>query len=185
MAENEVLDVGNRRYFKRWRAALADANCSALATAELLSQDFEQVLRSKLQRKPFYLVLRACGSSREALTEVIQSFKGRELSKVIEQAYVLTRSKDARVVGEKMASLLIDRLIDRACNRSLKELGAGPRQTAIERAVEAKMLAFKPEITSLLSAALHNEPIRGPRRQARQRESIKTLLATSLMSTAS
>ena len=84
MAENEVLDVGNRRYFKRWRAALADANCSALATAELLSQDFEQVLRSELQRKPFYLVLRACGSSRVCANSRADSMINRSSSESID-----------------------------------------------------------------------------------------------------
>src|SRR5688572_9614720 len=101
MAENEILDVGGRHYYKRWRAALTDSKCDSPEVAELLFQDSLQVLRAKLRGKPFYLVLGACGSSREALTAVIQSFKGGELAKIIAQASALARSKDPVLVGER------------------------------------------------------------------------------------
>ena len=184
MAENEVLDVGNRRHFKRWRAALGDPGLTPAAVAESLYQDFSEVLRNKLRGKPLYLVLKACASDREALRDVVANFKGRELAKVVEQAHRITRSNDTAVVAEKMTELLINRLLGCASRYALRSecSAGGGRQAEIERAASTKLIACKPEITALLTAALRAEPIPRIRRMPKVRPSVESVLSTSLRS---
>lgn len=177
MAENEVLDIGNPRHFRRWRKALTDTDLGASEVAECLFEDFSEVLRNKLRGKPLYLVLKACGSDRAALRDVVANFKNREMAKVVEQAHIITCSHDPLVVAEKMTELLIQKLAGRACRDALK---SGRIADALERAVSAKLCACRPEIVALLAASLLDKPIPRLRRIAKARPSVQVLLSTSL-----
>lgn len=162
MAENEILDVGNPRHYRRWRKALADANLSPTEVAECLSEDFQLVLRKKLWGKPLYLILKACGQDRKALLEAVADCKDRAMAKLVEQAHKITRSSDPLVVAGKIADLLIDSLVGRANRYAFKHdhTADSVRHSMLEQTASSSLKACKSEVINQLAASLRNEPIR-------------------------
>lgn len=183
MAENEILDVGSPRRYRRWRQALADAGVNPSETADCLSGEFQNILRNKLRRNPLYVVLNACKSDRTALKEVVATFKDRPLAKLVEQACAITRSTDPPVVAQKMTDLLVDRLLDRATCYSLKQNGSGysTRFAALERATAEKLEACKAHVVSWLTASLNDQPIPRVPRISKEKPSAESLLSKSLL----
>lgn len=183
MAENEILDVGSPRRYRRWRQALADAGVNPSETADCLSGEFQTILRNKLRRNPLYVVLKACKSDRTALKEVVATFKDRALARLVEQACAITRSADPPVVARKMADLLVDRLADRATCHFLKQNGRtdGGRFAALERATAERLEACKPQVVSWLTASLNEQPIPRVPKVFRDRPSAESLLSKSLL----
>ena len=114
MAENEVLDVGNRRRYRRWREALATLNFSALEVAEPFVTEFLIRLGNNLRRKPLIAVLKACGSDRQALQDAVANLKYRAMAKCVERANRITQSTNPLIDGQKSAELLIDGQVDKA-----------------------------------------------------------------------
>lgn len=182
MAENEVLDVGNRRRYRRWRQALADANVSPAGVADCLSEEFLSILRSRLRRKPLYLIFKACGRDRNVLQEAVTTFKDRDMAKLVEKAYAITRSSTPLVVADKIAELLVDGLVGRANRYAFKHdhNTDGGRHAAVEHAAFARLEACKPQIVSLLAASLRGEPIRRVRSAPKARISAQALNSLSL-----
>lgn len=183
MAENEILDVGSPRRYRRWRQALADAGVNPSETADCLSGEFQSILRNKLRRNPLYVVLKACKADRTALKEVVATFKDRALAKLVEQACGITRSTDPPVVARKMADLLVDRLLDRATCYSLKQNsnGDGARFAALERATAEKLEGCKAQVVSWLTASLSDQRIPRAPRTSREKPSAESLLSKSLL----
>ena len=182
MAENEVLDVGNRRHYRHWRAALADPKLSATEVAECLSQDLILRLRSALRGQPLYLILKACGQDRETLQAAIASCKDRTLAKFVENAYAITKSNDVYVIAKKNADLIVDGVVDRS---SLYAGRHGHHANSVshellERESSARLEVCKPEIVSLLLASLNGRPIARARIATKQRHTGKSLVETSL-----
>ena len=171
MAENEVLDVGSRRQYRRWRKALADPNLTPSEVAEILGEDFSVALRSKLRRGPLYLVLKACGTNREALQKAVEKLKDRAMAKLVEQAFTMTASRDPVVVATQMANLLVDGLLDRANCYALKHdhNADAARYAALEAEASIRLEAAKPQIISALVTSLRNEPVKGVRRASKPR----------------
>ena len=182
MAENEVLDVGNRRHYRRWRAALADTKLSATEVAECLSQVLILRLRSALRGPPLLLILKACDQDRETLQAAIASCKDRTLAKFVENAYAITKSNDVYAIAKKIADLIVDGVIDRS------SLYAGRHDhhansvshEALERESSARLEACKPEIVSLLLASLNGRPIKRARTTPKVRHTAKSMVETSL-----
>ncbi|MEX0735162.1 MAG: hypothetical protein WD051_11105 [Steroidobacteraceae bacterium] len=183
MAENEILDVGSPRRYRRWRQALADAGVSPSETADCLSAEFQTILRNKLRRNPLYVVLKACKADRAALREVVATFKDRALAKLVEQACAITRSTDPPVVARKMADLLVDRLLDRATCYSLKQNGhtESARFAPLQRATGEKLEACKAQVVTWLTASLNDQPIARTPRVVREKPSAESLLSKSLL----
>lgn len=182
MAENEILDVGNRRSYKRWRQALADANVSPASVADCLSEEFLPILQRRLRRGPLYLVLKACGQDRKVLQEAINGFKERYMAKLVEKAYAITRSDIPLVVADKIAELLVDDVVDRANKYAFKHdhNANHDRHAALEHATYARLKACKPQILGVLAASLRGEPIRRVRGAPRARVSAQALNSLSL-----
>jgi len=181
MAENEILDVGSPRRYRRWRQALADAGVNPSETADCLSAEFQTILRNKLRRNPLYVVLNACKSDRTALKEVVATFKDGALAKLVEQSCAITRSTDPPIVARKMADLLVDRLLDRATCYSLKQNGDRARFAALERATAEKLEACKPQVVSWLAASLNDQRIPRVPRISREKQSAESMLSKSLL----
>lgn len=183
MAENEILDVGSPRRYRRWRQALADAGVNPSETADCLSGEFQTILRNKLRRNPLYAVLKASRSDRAALKEVVATFKDRALAKLVEQACAISRSTDPPVVAQKMTDLLVDRLLDRATCYSLKKNGGSDSAgfAALERATAEKLEACKPQVVRWLTASLNDQPIPRAPRVPRDKPSAESLLSKSLL----
>jgi len=177
MAENEVLDVGNHRRYRRWRQALADASVAGCLTEEFLT-----ILRNRLRRKPLYLVLKACEQDRKVLQEAIVNFKDRHMAKLVEKACAITRSKIPLIVASKIAELLVDGLVDQANRYAFKHDHDtnGGRHSALEQVTSARLEACKPEIVGLLAASLRGEPIRRVRGAPQANVSAQALNSLSL-----
>lgn len=185
MAENEVLDAGNRRHYRRWREALADSSLGPLEIAEPMVQEFLLLLRNNLRRKPLYVVLKACGSDRDALKEAVASFKDRVMAKWVESAFRITKSTNPSIVGQKIAELLIDTLVDRANRYTSRHANVdGKTHAAREHAASARLEACKPEIVSLLAACLGGEPIRRQHRVSGVAPSAASINSMSLLRSA-
>lgn len=187
MAENEILDVGNLRHYRRWHKALADPNLSPAEVAECLSEDFLAVFRKKLRGKPLYLILKASAHDRKTLLEAIVNSTERAMAKFVEQACTITRSSDPLVVAHKIAELMIDGAMDRANRFAFQHAHNADsiRHAALERAASARLEACKVEIVGLLTASLRNEPIRRMPRVAKARPTAEVLVSTSLLRPAS
>lgn len=183
MAENEILDVGNPRHYKRWRKALADPNLSPSEVAERLSEDFKLVVRKKLRGKPLNLVLKACGQGGKVSAEALANCKDRAMAKYVEQACAITRSSDPVVVARKTFELMIDGVMGRANRHAFKHdhTADGVRHAALENAASARLEACKSEIVSLLVASLRNEPIRRMPTVRKVRPSAEFSVNTSLI----
>src|SRR3990172_445948 len=185
MAENEVLDVGNRRHYRWWRESLADPNLSPSEVSEPMVEEFLLRLRNNLRRKPLYVVLKACGSDRQALQEAVANFKDRVMAKWVEGAYRITRSTNPLIVGHKIAELLIDTLVDRASRYASRQGNVDrDRHTVLDHAASARLEACKPEIVRLLAASLRGEPIRRPRRPPKEQPSAASITSISLLRSA-
>jgi hypothetical protein len=184
MAENEILDVGNRSNYRRWRAAFADPDLAPSDVANCLRDEFLLLVRRKLRGASLYVVLKACGESREALREAIGQFKDAALARCVADAHALIRSNDPNAIARQVAALLVDKLLDRSSLYALEhEHGRDQvRHEVLERETVMRLEACKPEIVNLLSASLRGERVVQPRAVARARVSAETLLDTSLLS---
>ena len=182
MAENEVLDVGNHRRYRRWRQALADASVEPASVAGCLTEEFLTILRNRLRRKPLYLVFKACEQDRNVLQEAIINFKDRHMAKLVEKACAITRSRIPLVVASTIAELLVDGLVDRANRYAFKHdhNASGDRHAALEHAASARLEACKPQIVGVLAASLRGEPIRRVRGAPKERVSAQALNSLSL-----
>jgi hypothetical protein len=179
MAENEILDVGDSRLYRKWKASLANPELSALEVANCLSEDLMGRLRSQLRGKPLYDLLNACGGDREKLRQAVTSLKNGALAKLVETAYAITRSHDVHVVASQIADLLIDGLADKAnlyVGKKSLAIGVG-RQAEIERESTSRLETSRPEIIGLLVASLTGQPIK---RTRRARPTPRSVVETSL-----
>lgn len=181
MAENEILDVGNPRRYRVWRATALDVATAPASSAECLYDEFANVLKKELRRQPLYGVLRACGKDPNLLKEAVAAFKNRSLAKMVELAYRLANSRNASEVAEKLGQLLIDRVIDRSNRYLLRKDLKESRRSALETAAVSKLQACKPEVVALLTASLLNLPVDAPRRPASTPRTHELLLSKSLV----
>lgn len=160
MAENEILDVGNPRQYRKWRHSLADSNASPSESADCLYEEFAVVLRKELRKQSLYAVLMACGRDRASLREVVDTFKNRSLAMMVDKAYRIANSSDPTTVARKLAELLVDRVIGR-CNRYLLRQGQSEaRRASLETAAAARFESCKVEVIGWLVASLQNQPVR-------------------------
>ena len=183
MAENEILDLGNPRRYRKWRSALSDSEQSPERVAGFLEEEFISVVRNSLQRTPLHLILKACSEDVVAMRGALEACKNRDLARSAEQAYHSTRSKDVDVLADHIAIGLIDRVLDRVqvqASRHIDSLGP-ERYRAVVSATEARLEACRGEITALLSASLREGKI--PRRRAvsNQSQSSRELAGQSLL----
>lgn len=162
MAENEILDVGNQRRYKRWRKVLCDNASSPAEVAEALEEGLKDALRKKLRGKSLHLVLKACDLGRELMQAAVESLKDRQLAKMVERARAVSHSSDPSIVASSMADMMIDSVIDRANKFAFKHLpdGDGIRHSSLEAAARSRLKACRPQIIAELEASFRNVPIR-------------------------
>jgi|GEM_PF-4649822 len=163
MAENEILDVGSPRRYRKWRSALCDLDSSPETIAGFLEEEFVLVTRKCLQGTPLYLILQACGNDRDAMQRAVESCKNRDLARYAEQAYRSTGSRDINVLANHIASALTDSLQDRARIYVMNSENLGrERYREVEAATETRLNTCKGKIVRMLVASLRNEKL--PRR---------------------
>lgn len=181
MAENEVLDVGSPRRYRRWRHILSDSNAVPSDSADCLYKEFSAVLKKELRRQPLHAVLTACGRDRAALMEVVATFKNRSLARMVENAYRIARSSDPTAVARKLAELLIDRVISRSNRYVLRQNQPETRRAALETAAIARFESCKAEVIGWLVASLRNQPIQRTLRVPKVQPTATILASSSLI----
>ena len=103
MAENEMLDVGSNKRYRRWKAALTNVDLAPHDVASILREDFLSLLGRTLRKRPISVVLAACKGDRAILQDVFESFKESSLARLVAQASSICRS----TVPEAVATLLV------------------------------------------------------------------------------
>jgi len=181
MAENEMLDFGSPRRYRRWKAALRDEGSSEESCAAILREEFLHLLRGKLRRGgPIHLLLRASNSSPEALRGVIESLKDKYIVRVLRNAIASCGSTDPDVVARAAVVRMVEDVVDKARLQTLKAYPANPaRCREMEGALRSDLSAATPTLVNDLKAALLDLPI--PRSAPRPKPSVQSVAATSLM----
>lgn len=179
MAENEILDLVRPRTYQRWRAALADPECAVEETAQCLADSVCQAVKKQLRGNPIYEVLKSCGRDPAALRAAIDTFKDRELARLVRQAYRLTSSTDPARLMHTVAQLIIDQIRDRACVEAMKQehLRDQGKFSELKQATAARLDACRSTLVDLLM----DEPVRlRPPRTSAARPSAKAVAGRSL-----
>lgn len=181
MAENEILDVRNPNHYRRSRKALEDPSLLPEQVAESFSEDFLEVFLKKLSGLPLNLLLKACENDPIALQDVIAKFKYQQLMKMVEQAYRITNSSNIGVISNKVAEMLIDRLIDNA-NCFVAENGyTRQEREKLRNAMLVKLESMKNRIVASLTASLLGEPVTRAKRVKKVKIAPSELVNASLL----
>ena len=156
MAENEMLDVGSNKRYRRWKAALTNVDLAPVEVASILGEELISLLRSKLRKQPLSVVLTACKGDDAMLQDAIESFKEISLARLVVQASHVCRSTAPEDVAVATADLLVDGLHDRANLHTGKERYGldRSRQAEIRSETFAKLEGCKSELIRILSASL-------------------------------
>ncbi|MBE1162787.1 hypothetical protein [Dyella acidiphila] len=182
MAENEVLDVGSRRNYKRWLAVVADSGVSASVAADRLAEDCLATLLRKLRAQPLYLVLKACGVDQIALQSAVATFKDASLARWVETAYRITQSTEPSVIARKVAELLIDGVQSQATRFTMRnDLSIDQnRRDELELATSTSLLAARDQIVEVLEHSLRNGIPQRKRSVSREQQRKEPLISRSL-----
>lgn len=164
MAENEILDVGGRRW-QRSRAALALPNLSHTAVAECIADDLNRGLQLQL-RKAFQAgqtlldILRAAEGNSAATRAAVQSFQDRGLAQIIQNAIKIAASREPSVVANCAADMLlkaVQELTLGLAGRSDSYQEYAQRQ-ALGKAIEAELKACRSGVVANIEASLRGQP---------------------------
>lgn len=154
MAENEILDVGSPRRYRKWRSALGNAALSGEQVADCLREEFVALTRKSLQGTPLYRILQACDQGPAAIQAAIDICKNRNLANIAKGAIRTTPSQNLDETAEKIFVRLCAELQDKVRLFAVKQgLDDKPR-TAQEAATAVALQACKAEVVSQLKASL-------------------------------
>ena len=183
MAENEILDVGSPRRYRKWRSALGNSALSPEQAADCLREEFVALTRKSLQGTPLYLILQACDQGRAAAQAAIDSCKNHDLASLANSVIRTATSKNIYELADKIASRLYDRIQGRVRLYALKQ-GLDAQQLATQESATASALrSCRAEIVTQLMASLGAAklPKLQQPRVRRERTSARTLSETSLL----
>lgn len=180
MAENEMLDVGNRRRYSRFCAEVS-GGAAPSQIADALQQDALEALRKCLRGNPIYLVLRACDAGAEIKRAAVESLKNKSLARMVADAHRLSATSDPATVALTMVERHIDRLVDRAVLYVLRQDSQDRSRAAqVEFETRARLQGCKVEMARNCEAALRDISL-PPTPTSPKRATAQSVVATSLM----
>ena len=113
MAENEILDLGGRRW-KPTRAALAKPDLSISAMAQCVADNLQAVLQSSLRKGQTLLsVFQAVDRHPAAMRAVVSMFQDQQLARIARDAAWAASAKDSASIARCAADMLIDGLMSK------------------------------------------------------------------------
>jgi len=182
MAENEILDVGNSKRYRRWKAALTNGELASDEVASILSKELQTLLKRSLRKQPLSIVLKACDGDKSTLPDAIESFTEKSLARRVAQAARMCNSTDPFKVGTVVADLVANELIDRANLHIGKDRYGldSTKQAEIRRETIAKLEQSKPELTRVLCASLSGHSDIRWNTESRRRQSAVEVASLSL-----
>lgn len=181
MAENEILDLGGRRW-QRSRAALALPTLSMASIAECIGDDLNKGLNLQLRKafqggQTLHHILRATEGSNAAARAAVQTFQDRGLAQIIQNVIKITASRDPSVIASHAAMYLVTTVLDRMLvNAGQHESFQDHAQRqALGKAIEAELEARRSGIAATIESSLMGkQALRLRRGSTRQRSMPRT-----------
>jgi hypothetical protein len=165
MAENELLDLGNR---KRWRLTLAAATNPNSSLNDLLicaASDFDRDVRdlADVLRKgdPLLILLRQCEESYVEQQAVIANYKEKKLLRTVLRARKEAGSDVPAEIARIAARILINAIVDQiALQRSKHEQHRSHEaRHELRAALLREFLSSQRAIETALEASLTGKPV--------------------------
>ncbi len=182
MAENEILDIGSSRRYRRFKAALADAGLSPADVAGTFGEEVLAQLRRQLCNEFLYPILKASKKDPAALRDAFSAFKEKDLARQVLNACAITQSSDVNVVAAKAGDLLIGKLIDQFQLHIAKDkygLDAA-RCAELHREIVKNLEGLRAQFVVELSHSLSGGKPKLLRASRQSRPSANALASTSL-----
>ena len=166
MAENELLDLGNR---KRWRLTLsvvADPNSSLKELLTCAASDFDRDVRdlADVLRKgdPLLILLRQCAGSYVEQQAVIATHKEKKLLRTVLRARKEAGSDVPVEIARIAARILINAIVDEISLQRSKHEQFRSQETrhALRAALLIEFSSSQRAIETALEASLANQPVK-------------------------
>lgn len=166
MAENELLDLGNR---KRWRltlAAVANPNSTLGDLLTCAASDFDRDVRdlADVLRKgdPLLILLRQCEGSYVEQQAVIANYKEKKLLRTVLRARKEAGSDVPAEIARIAARILINAIVDQiALQRSKHEqFRSREARQEIREALLREFSSSQRAIETALEASLTDHPVK-------------------------
>lgn len=182
MAENEILDIGSPRRYRRFKAALTDAGLSPADVAETFSEEMLTLLRRQLSKNSLYTILKASEQDPVALSDAIDAFSEKTLALQVLNACAITKSTDVNVIAAKAGDLLIDKLIDQCQLHIAKDkYGLDAARCAdLNREIVANLEGCRDQVVVALNNSLRGGKPKILRASRQSRPSANALVSMSL-----
>jgi hypothetical protein len=166
MAENEILDLGGRRW-THTRAALAKPDLSLSAMAACAADNLQSVLQSSLANafrngQTLLSIFHAVDQHPAAMRAAVSMFQDQQLARIARDATVVASIKDSASISQCAADMLIDGLISKTMviangNGCFQDSG---RLKALRSALEQEFSGRRINLSSVIEASLQGQATR-------------------------
>jgi hypothetical protein len=186
VAENEILDIGGRRW-RRLRAALADPSRSMEQVAVSMRRDLELATRhlakGLMSGDVLCDLLRAFEGSRERATATVAAFKNHRLAQIIWSTIEREGTKDVSRIASRALDSLGNAISDKIECYAAKSGASAQERAELRSALSRDFAEMRGGLQKVLECSLRNEPVEAPRmpRRALRRLSPAELARQSLL----
>lgn len=167
MAENESLDFGHERRWRRSRNVLRDPASTLDQFIHTAADDCQEAIRllpAALRKGTALLVLvRALESgSKVAIQEAVATFKEKRLASIVLAALRCSPSGDRAELARGAAESIIETLIDQIAARSKREqrFCSNAEQTELREALAREFSVHVPSLSETIEASMRGNPVR-------------------------
>jgi hypothetical protein len=175
MAENEILDIGNKHRWKRTRIALCDPSRSLFDVAEIAAMEYEEIVQLALSalRKNDGLrsLMKAANGSSIEQQIVISNFTEKALATLVLSSVKIAGQFDSYAIADELARGMARCIIDQFL---LRAGGEPPNVNALERLnleslLQTKFAPIVANMRTTLEAYIRGKPVKRPPRKLRSR----------------
>ena len=175
MAENEILDIGNRHRWRRTRTALCDPLRSLMEVAEIAATEYEDVVQRTLSalRKDDGLrsLMKAANGSSIERQIIISNFTEKALASLVLSSVKIAGQFDSYAIADELASGMARCIIDQFL---LRAGGKRANKSAFERLnlkslLQTKFAPIVANMRTTLEAHIRGKPVKRPQRKLRSR----------------
>ena len=166
MAENEILDLGGRRW-TRTRAALAKQDLSISAMAQCVADNLQSVLQLSLANafrkgQTLLSVFEAVDRHPAAMRAAVSMFQDQQLARIARDATFTASIKDSASISQCAAEMLIDGLISKTMviangNGCFQD---SSRLKTLRSALEQEFSGRRNSLASVIEASLRGQAVR-------------------------
>jgi hypothetical protein len=170
MAENEILDMGSRRW-RPTRAALANPDLSLSAVAEVVANDLESQLSKALRSgQTLLMIFDASHQEPAAMRAAVQSFKDQQLARIARDAIKVAPGKDPASIAHCVTDMLIAQLIDRTRLLAHQSGWGSEKREALMKVLQQEFESRRMALAAVTEQSLRGQPARQVRRGRADRD---------------